>query len=177
MSCVMALPARDDDRWNALVLEKASFGTQVQTIAVNFISALWLYPISALASVVVVAFAVKVVIGFIQGPQKTHTAQVIGRPRASFNCFFSGVLFVNALAHFSHGISGERFPAPFGHLLGSGFPQHLSNVLWGFINAVLGYSLFVRGEVVRRRSREIAFFCGVLAMGIFLSFIFSRFPR
>jgi hypothetical protein len=90
-------------------------------------------------------------------------------------CFFSRALFTNALAHFSHGISGEQFPAPFGYALGNGFPAHLSNVLWGFLNLVLGYSLFVKSKVFNQSlSGKIVFFAGVLAMGIFLSHFFSR---
>ena len=89
-------------------------------------------------------------------------------------CFFSGVLLTNFLAHFSHGISGEQFPAPLGFALGSGLAEHLSNVVWGFLNLVLGYVLFRRGGVAASGTRVTAFFAGVLAMGIFLAIVFSH---
>ena len=89
--------------------------------------------------------------------------------------FFSGVLFTNALAHFSNGISGEPFPAPFGYALAAGFPEHLANVFWGFLNLVLGYLLLTRSGVFSRDTLgKIAYFAGVLAMGIFLAYVFSR---
>jgi hypothetical protein len=89
--------------------------------------------------------------------------------------FISGVLFTNALAHFTHGISGEDFAAPFGYLLGPGLPSNLSNVVWGFFNIVMGYVQFGRGKVFQQDTRRtFAFFAGVLAMGIFLSVVFSR---
>lgn len=91
------------------------------------------------------------------------------------SCFISGVLLTNAIPHFVHGVSGENFPAPFGPYLSSGFPQHLSNVLWGFLNIVLGYNQFVRGEVATPDSwRKFFFFTGVLSMGTFLCYVFSR---
>ena len=88
---------------------------------------------------------------------------------------FSGILLVNALAHFTHGISGEDFPAPFGHLLGTGLYQHLANVVWGFINMIIAYVLFSRGQIFKGdKRRDYAFFAGILIMGLFLSFVFSH---
>ena len=93
-------------------------------------------------------------------------------------CFFSGILLTNAVPHFVHGISGEYFPAPFGQYLGKGLPDYLSNVIWGFINIVLGYNLFVLGQVPSpSKSGKIFFFAGILAMGVFLSIVFSHFNQ
>jgi hypothetical protein len=92
--------------------------------------------------------------------------------------FVSGVLFANAVPHFVHGISGEYFPAPFGQFLGKGLPGYLSNVIWGFINIVLGYNLFVIGKVSSPgKLTKIFFFAGILAMSIFLSVVFSHFNQ
>ncbi len=89
--------------------------------------------------------------------------------------FVSGVLFTNAVPHFVHGVSGETFPAPFGPYLGTGLPEHLANVIWGFVNMVLGYNLFVLGKVSSPgRLGKVLFFAGVLTMGIFLSVVFSH---
>ena len=93
-------------------------------------------------------------------------------------CFFSGILFVNAIPHFIHGISGEYFPAPFGQYLGKGFLEYLSNVVWGFVNIVFGYNLFVLGKVSSSsRWGKVSFFAGILCMSIFLSFVFSHFNQ
>ena len=82
---------------------------------------------------------------------------------------------MNALAHFTHGISGERFPAPFGFALGPGLPSNLSNAVWGFICFAVGWHLFVAGEVGNGSSRgELFFLAGVLGMGVLLSFSFSK---
>ena len=93
-------------------------------------------------------------------------------------CFFSGVLFANAVPHFVHGISGEYFPAPFGQYLGKGFLEYLSNVIWGFVNIVFGYNLFVVGKVSSpSKWGKVSFFAGLLCMSIFLSFVFSHFNQ
>ncbi len=142
----------------------------------KLVSSLFQHPASALVAVALAVLLIRLGLRLLQ--RKRHDD---GQATASSDwsayvmCFFSGVLFTNALAHFSHGISGEQFPAPFGFALGDGFPEHLSNVLWGFLNLVLGYSLFVRVEVFTRGVRsKIVFFAGILAMGIILSYIFSH---
>jgi hypothetical protein len=141
----------------------------------NLISSLFQHPASALVAVALVVLLIR--LGPRLFPRKSRDdGQTTDSTWSDYvMCFFSGVLFTNALAHFSHGISGEQFPAPFGYALGNGFPEHLSNVLWGFLNLVLGYSLFVKSKVFNRSlSGKIVFFAGVLAMGIFLSYFFSR---
>jgi hypothetical protein len=142
----------------------------------NLISSLFQHPASALVAVAVLILLVRLAprLFHLRGPDNGQAAES-GTWSSYLMCFFSGVLFTNALAHFSHGISAEQFPAPFGYALGAGFPQHLSNVLWGFLNLVLGYALFVRSKVFNQSSLgKIIFFAGVLAMGIFLSYFFSR---
>jgi hypothetical protein len=88
--------------------------------------------------------------------------------------FFSAVLFVNALAHFTHGISGEPFVGPYRFLVGSGLWNNLLNVVWGFVNIVLGYGLFVRAQPFSTTVKKRSFFAGVLAMGVFLCIVFTR---
>jgi hypothetical protein len=127
------------------------------------------HPASTLVAIAVGLLAIKLALDFFRGKGK---APIDGGVRAAF---FSGALFVNALAHFTHGISGEDFPAPFGYLLGPGFFANLSNVVWGFINIALGYVLLVRGKVFgQNKQRTFVFFVGILAMGIFLSTVFSH---
>ena len=89
--------------------------------------------------------------------------------------FVSGILFTNAVPPFVHGVSGETFPAPLAPLLGTPFLEHLSNLIWGFVNLVLGYNLFVVGKVSSPGGLvKVIFFAGVLAMGIFLAVAFTR---
>lgn len=126
---------------------------------------------SMLVALAVGLLAVRYLIKFVRG-KKDEDEFVDGGFRAAF---FSGVLFVNALAHFTHGISGEDFPAPFSYLLATPLLRHLSNVLWGFLNIWLGYGLLVSGRVFcEERSRTITFFAGILAMGLFLAIVFSH---
>jgi hypothetical protein len=143
----------------------------------DLMSSLVQHPASTLVAVVAAVLLIRLVLRFLR--QKRARDGVLGSaPKAWTHyamCFFSGVLFTNALAHFSHGISGEQFAAPFGYALGNGFPEHLSNVLWGFLNLIIGYSLFVQGKVSERGwLGKTAFFAGILAMGVFLSFVFSQ---
>ena len=142
----------------------------------NLISSLIQHPASAIVAVALVVLLIRLIPRLVA--HRNQDSDRVSEFSTWFNyvsCFFSGVLFTNALAHFSHGISGEQFPAPFGYALGNGFPEHLSNVLWGFLNLVLGYSLFVRSKVFNQSlSGKVVFFAGVLAMGILLSYFFSR---
>jgi hypothetical protein len=142
----------------------------------NLISSLFQHPASMLVAVALVVLLIRLSPRLFQRRSRDNDQATAANTWSDHVlCFFSGVLFTNALAHFSHGISGEPFPAPFGYDLGNGFPAHLSNVLWGFLNLVLGYSLFVRSKVFNQSlSGKIVFFAGVLAMGIFLSYFFSR---
>jgi hypothetical protein len=102
-----------------------------------------------------------------------------GRPAARYlACFISGALFTNAVPHFIHGMSGEYFPAPFGKYLGKGFPEYFSNVVWGFINMVVGYNQFVAGRVASpSKWGKWWFFAGVLVMSGFLCLVFSHFNQ
>ena len=142
----------------------------------NLISNLFQHPASALVAVALVVLLIRLVPRlFAHGNQDGGRVTKFSTWSRYVMCFFSGVLFTNALAHFSHGISGEQFPAPFGYALENGFPEYLSNVLWGFLNLVLGYSLFDRSKVFNQSLLgKIVFFAGILAMGIFLSYFFSR---
>jgi hypothetical protein len=142
----------------------------------NLISNLFQHPASALVAVALVVLLIRLSPRLFQHKSRDDGQAADANLWSEYSmCFFSGVLLTNALAHFSHGISGEQFPAPFGYALGNGFPEHLSNVLWGFLNLVLGYSLFAKSKVSSQSlTGKIVFFAGILAMGIFLSYFFSR---
>jgi len=133
-----------------------------------------------LATIVFCIFLIRVTIFIVQKLKKDGINLEIDKKLWGkyLSCFISGVLFANAIPHFVHGISGEHFPAPLGQFLGSGFPEYLSNVIWGFINIVFGYNQFVIGGVSNPdKWRKIFFFAGFLAMSIFLAFVFSHFNQ
>jgi len=55
--------------------------------------------------------------------------------------FFGGAFLVNAIPHFVQGVSGREFPSPFSSPPGKGMSSPTVNVLWGTLNAVIGYIL------------------------------------
>src|SRR5579859_6118332 len=55
--------------------------------------------------------------------------------------FFGGVFLTNALPHFISGLMGRPFQSPFAKPPGKGLSSSTVNVLWGFLNLVLGYLL------------------------------------
>jgi hypothetical protein len=90
--------------------------------------------------------------------------------------FFGGVFLVNAVPHFTNGVSGRRFPTPFAIPLGKGQSSPTVNVLWGTFNLVIGCLLVGRvGELQMNRTSAI-FTVGVggLLMAIMLARLFER---
>lgn len=93
--------------------------------------------------------------------------------------FFSGAFWVNAIPHFVNGVSGRPFPSPFASPPGKGLSSPMVNVLWGSLNAVVGYLLVCRvgNFQIRRVPDVVAFGIGVLWMGITLARTFGRLPN
>lgn len=56
--------------------------------------------------------------------------------------FFAGAILTNAVPHFIHGISGDRFPSPFSKPMGIALSSARTNMLWALFNLVAGYLLF-----------------------------------
>lgn len=91
------------------------------------------------------------------------------------DCFFSGIFFANAVPHFVHGISGNRFPTPFAHPPGKGLSSPTVNVLWALANLVAGYLLFRAGMVRSGGSPALlVFFAGFAAISILMSVQFQK---
>jgi hypothetical protein len=90
--------------------------------------------------------------------------------------FFGGVFLVNAVPHFTNGVSGRRFPTPFAIPLGKGKSSPTVNVLWGTFNLVIGCLLVGRvGEFhMNRTSATLAVGVGGLLMAIMLAGLFER---
>ena len=91
--------------------------------------------------------------------------------------FFGGALLTNALPHFISGLKGEPFQTPFANPPGEGLSSSTVNVLWGFLNLVIGYALICHvGDFDLRRIQDaIALALGMLAMGLFSAMHFGRF--
>jgi hypothetical protein len=89
-------------------------------------------------------------------------------------CFFAGIFLANAVPHFVHGISGNRFPTPFATPPGKGLSSSTVNVLWALFNIVLGYILFRVGRVCHGTDMLIVFFVGIVAISILSSVSFTK---
>jgi hypothetical protein len=90
-------------------------------------------------------------------------------------CFFAGMFLANAVPHFVHGISGDRFPTPFAHPRGKGLSSPTLNVIWALFNLVVGYILFRFGQVASGdNSALIVFFAGIVAISTILSVRFAK---
>jgi len=92
--------------------------------------------------------------------------------------FFAGMFLANAVPHFVHGISGDRFPTPFAHPPGKGLSSPTVNVLWGLLNLVIGTILFRVGKVANAVISELVVFsAGVVVISTLLSVRFARKQR
>jgi hypothetical protein len=90
--------------------------------------------------------------------------------------FFGGAFLVNAIPHFVNGVSGRSFPTPFASPPGKGQSSSMVNVLWGTLNAVIGYFLVTHvGEFHVRNIPEAAVAgAGGLLMAVMLSRAFGQ---
>jgi hypothetical protein len=90
--------------------------------------------------------------------------------------FFGGAFLVNAVPHFTNGVSGRPFPSPFASPPGQGMSPPWVNVLWGSFNLVIGYLLVCRvGKFDLRRTRDVLVVgVGGLLMAIMLPQAFGR---
>ena len=90
--------------------------------------------------------------------------------------FFGGAFLVNAVPHFTNGVSGRPFPTPFASPPGVGLSPAWVNVLWGLFNLAIGYLLVCRvGTFELRRTRDLLVVgVGALLMAVMLARAFSR---
>ncbi len=91
--------------------------------------------------------------------------------------FFGGAFLANALPHLGNGISGHAFQSPFATPPGVGLSSSTVNVLWGFFNLAIGYSLVCRvGNFQLRKTLHVLVFgAGILVMSVMLAHAFGRF--
>jgi hypothetical protein len=91
--------------------------------------------------------------------------------------FLGGAVLGNAVPHLVNGVSGRPFQTPFANPPGQGLSSSTVNVLWGFLNLVVGYLLVA--EVGAFDARDLAQI-GVLglcalAIAVFSARHFGRF--
>lgn len=91
--------------------------------------------------------------------------------------FFGGAFLGNAVPHFVSGTMGRPFQSPFAKPPGQGLSSSTVNVVWGFLNLVIGYLLVLRvGDFdVKSTSDVAALAVGVLLISVFLARHFGQF--
>jgi len=90
-------------------------------------------------------------------------------------CFFAGAFLANAVPHFVHGISGDRFPTPFARPPGKGLSSPTVNVVWALLNLAAGYLLFRTGKVSSGNDFALAvFFAGIAVLSVSMSLGFQK---
>jgi hypothetical protein len=91
--------------------------------------------------------------------------------------FFGGAFLANAIPHFVSGMMGMAFQSPFAKPPGEGLSSSIVNVLWGFFNIVVGYSLVCRvgGFELRSTADVTALGAGALLLALFCARHFGRF--
>ena len=89
--------------------------------------------------------------------------------------FFAGGLLTNAVPHFVHGISGDKFPTPFSKPPGKGLSSPMVNTIWACFNLLIGYLLLCVSKVTSNNSLLlIVFFLGIVSLSIFSAYNFSK---
>jgi len=91
--------------------------------------------------------------------------------------FFGGAFLANAVPHFVNGISGRPFQSPFAKPPGEGLSSSTVNVLWGFLNLVVGYILILRvGNFDLHSTPDVAATgAGALLLSVMMARQFGRF--
>jgi hypothetical protein len=90
-------------------------------------------------------------------------------------CFFAGAFLANVVPHFVHGISGDRFPTPFAKPPGRGLSSPTVNVVWAWLNLVVGYVLLRAGRVSSENyATLIVLLAGIIFISTVLSFRFRQ---
>lgn len=89
--------------------------------------------------------------------------------------FLAGAFFANAVPHFVHGISGDKFPTPFATPPGKGLSPPTTNVLWALLNIIIACSLFRVSKFHHDKALYlILVFAGVVVVSVWLSIRFQH---
>ena len=91
--------------------------------------------------------------------------------------FFGGAFLANAIPHVVSGMMGRPFQSPFARPPGEGLSSSTVNVLWGFLNAVIGYVLICRvGDFSLKDTADVAAFgAGAFLIALISAHGFGRF--
>src|SRR5271168_879967 len=91
--------------------------------------------------------------------------------------FFGGAFLANALPHFVSGVMGRAFQSPFAKPPGEGLSSSTVNVLWGFLNIVIGYLLVlhVGSFDVRSMIHIASLAAGALVLSLSMARHFGKF--
>src|SRR5882724_6227109 len=91
--------------------------------------------------------------------------------------FFGGISLANAVPHCVSGMMGRPFQSPFAKPPGEGLSSSTVNVLWGFLNAVIGYVLVCRvGDFSLKDTADVAAFgAGAFLIALISARGFGRF--
>jgi hypothetical protein len=91
--------------------------------------------------------------------------------------FFGGVFLANAIPHVVSGMMGRAFQSPFAKPRGEGLSSSTVNVLWGFLNIVIGYVLVCRiGDFGLKNTCDVLACCtGAFSIALFSARHFGRF--
>jgi hypothetical protein len=91
--------------------------------------------------------------------------------------FFGGAFLTNVIPHFVSGVMGRAFQSPFAKPSGEGLSSSTVNVLWGFLNLVVGYVLVCRvGDFDLHSTVDVAVLgLGALLLALMMARHFGRF--
>jgi hypothetical protein len=91
--------------------------------------------------------------------------------------FFGGAFLANAIPHLVSGMMGRAFQSPFATPSGEGLSSSTVNVLWGFLNLVVGYVLVCRvGDFDLHATADVAALgLGALLLALVTARLFGRF--
>ena len=91
--------------------------------------------------------------------------------------FFGGAFLTNVIPHFVSGVMGRAFQSPFAKPSGEGLSSSTVNVLWGFLNLVVGYVLVCRvGDFDLHSTVDVALLgLGALLLALMMARHFGRF--
>jgi hypothetical protein len=89
--------------------------------------------------------------------------------------FFGGAFLGNVVPHFVNGVSGRKFPSPFGKPPGRALSSPLINVLWGNFNLLIAYFLIFRvGNFDIRQLAQVGMVgLGILFISVQLAIVFG----
>jgi hypothetical protein len=90
--------------------------------------------------------------------------------------FFAGAFLVNSIPHLVQGVCGNKFQSPFASPSGIGESSAIVNVVWGWLNFVVGCGLVVYffPPLPPPAGLCIALAFGALAMGLPLASHFGK---